>query len=134
MKIEISQFFLLIVFFFVCCSEETDYENILDSQVRESAILNRGVMQGRHVFKDGTIYEGELAHGKPNGFGTRELVNGDLYEGQHKNGFGHGHGTMRYKSDSKLISYIGNWKSGKRDGYGTLILKALATKLLIVIS
>ena len=30
---------------------------------------------------------------------------------------------MRYKSDPKLDSYIGSWKSGKRNGYGTLILK-----------
>ena len=123
MKIKIIQLSLSIVLFLTSCSDDTEPGDNLNSQTRESASLNKEVMRGRHVFEDGTIYEGELVLGKPNGFGTRELVNGDLYEGQHKDGFGHGHGTMRYKSDSKLISYIGSWKSGKRDGFGTLILK-----------
>ena len=83
------------------------------AETRESSSLHKEVMRGRHIFDDGTIYEGELVLGKPNGYGTRELVNGDLFEGQHKDGFAHGRGTIRYKSDSRLDSYIGSWNSGK---------------------
>ena len=102
------------------CSNTDDTLEI--SSKRESISLSKEAMQGRHVFEDGSIYEGELVMGKPNGYGTRKLVNGNIFEGQHKEGFGHGHGTMRYKSDVKLDRYVGNWSSGKRHGFGTLIL------------
>jgi hypothetical protein len=121
-------FFQCVVFasVWVCCFFSfscSDTDNTTEfSAKRESISLSKEAMQGRHVFEDGSIYEGELVMGKPNGFGTRKLVNGDIFEGQHKDGFSHGHGTMRYKSDPKLDRYVGNWRSGKRHGYGTLIL------------
>lgn len=102
------------------CSETGDTLEV--SSKRESISLSKEAMQGRHVFEDGSIYEGELVMGKPNGYGTRTLVSGNIFEGQHKDGFAHGHGTMRYKSDSKLDRYVGNWRSGKRHGFGKLIL------------
>ncbi|MGY8714090.1 MAG: hypothetical protein ACKVJ1_09415, partial [Verrucomicrobiia bacterium] len=103
-----------------CAENQNEFEV---SSTRESINLNKEAMRGRHVFKDGSIYQGELVMGEPNGFGTHNLVNGDIFEGQHKDGFAHGHGTMRYKSESTLDRYVGNWKSGKRNGFGTLILE-----------
>ena len=113
-------YILLILFFLGCAENQNEFEV---SSTRESINLNKEAMRGRHVFKDGSIYQGELVMGEPNGFGTHNLVNGDIFEGQHKDGFAHGHGTMRYKSESTLDRYVGNWKSGKRNGFGTLILE-----------
>ena len=90
---------------------------------KESVTLKREANEGRHIFKDGSIYEGQLVMGQPNGFGSHEFLDGNIYEGQHKNGLAHGHGTMRYKSVGNLDQYVGHWKSGKRDGFGTLILE-----------
>ncbi|MBT3666077.1 MAG: hypothetical protein HN548_01250 [Opitutae bacterium] len=112
--------FWVYLLFSLSCSDQGDITEV--SSTRESISLSKEAKQGRHVFKDGSIYEGELVMGKPNGYGTRELVNGNIFEGQHKDGYSHGHGTMRYKSDEKLDRYVGNWRSGKRHGFGTLIL------------
>ena len=101
------------------CTENNDVES---SYAKESVNLNRQAKNGRHIFPDGSIYEGELVMGKPNGYGVHELANGDAFEGQHKDGLAHGHGTRRYKSNPEIVQYVGNWKSGKRDGFGTLIL------------
>ena len=112
---------IFLLFFSFSCSEQSDKKEV--SSTRESISLSKSASQGRHVFKDGSIYEGELVMGKPNGYGIRKLVNGNIFEGQHMDGHGHGHGTMIYKSDAKLDRYVGNWKSGKRSGFGTLILQ-----------
>ena len=71
MKIKFIELFLIALLFHTGCSNETGSGENLSSQTRESASLNKEVMRGRHVFEDGTIYEGELVLGKPNGFGTR---------------------------------------------------------------
>ncbi len=112
--------FLLCLLFSFGCSQQDQEQEV--SSTRESVSLSKEASQGRHVFEDGSIYEGELVMGKPNGYGNRKLVNGNVFEGQHKDGYGHGQGTMRYKADEKLDRYVGNWRSGKRHGFGTLIL------------
>ena len=104
-----------------CSSESEELNPALSS--KESVTLKREANEGRHIFKDGSIYEGQLVMGQPNGFGSHEFLDGNIYEGQHKNGLAHGHGTMRYKSVDNLDQYVGHWKSGKRDGFGTLILE-----------
>jgi len=121
LKLSLFSLSILLNWLFFGCSQQEDEIEVSSS--RESITLNKEAMRGRHVFKDGSIYEGELVKGKPNGFGTHNLVNGDIFEGQHTDGFAHGHGTMRYKSESKLDRYVGNWRSGKRYGFGTLILE-----------
>ena len=35
----------------------------VSSSSRESLSLNKEAMRGRHVFKDGSIYEGEISEG-----------------------------------------------------------------------
>ena len=113
-------FFSQILLFFGCSSQTDEVTDSVSS--KESLTLKREASEGRHVFKDGSIYEGQLVMGEPNGFGKHELVDGNLYEGQHKNGLAHGHGTMRYKSVENLDQYVGSWKSGERHGFGTLVL------------
>ena len=76
--------FIICYCLLISCSVEPVKEEGINSPSRESLSLNKEVMRGRHVFEDGTIYEGELVLGKPNGFGNRELLNGDLYADLHK--------------------------------------------------
>ena len=42
-------------------------------------------MQGKNVYKNGDIYEGEWVNDKAEGKGKLIMVSGDMYEGQWKN-------------------------------------------------
>ncbi|MEL0098353.1 MAG: hypothetical protein VW907_02210, partial [Opitutae bacterium] len=107
--------------FGISCTPEEEYEaEAPKDQVSEK--LSKLAKSGRYVFEDGSLYEGELVMGLPDGFGTIEFVSGDLYEGQFEKGISHGYGTMRYKSDQELEKYSGNWENGKRSGFGTLTM------------
>lgn len=105
----------------------------------------------RFTMTDGSYYEGEFENGCPNGEGKMTLSNGEEYEGQWKDGKMHGdgsyyfkdketnefngkkyegqfaysqingYGKMIYDSFGQII-YCGNWKNGKRDGFGQLYL------------
>ena len=112
-------FWLCFVLSCLSCSEE-DYKINPGQENSEAKVLNREVDKGRHIFEDGSVYEGELVRGRPNGFGNRKFQNGDHYEGQFQDGFAHGHGTMRYKSDDNLEKYVRMWASSSREGCGTL--------------
>lgn len=103
----------------VGCTSESDEEISVHT---ESSGLAKKAKKGRQILQDGSEYEGELAKGKPNGYGVRKYANGDRFEGQHKNGFSHGYGTYVYKSSEDFESYSGLWESGKREGFGTLVL------------
>ncbi len=61
-------------------------------------------------------YSGDVADGKPNGFGTCTWANGDKYEGEWRNGMREGDGTMNYHDGSR---YIGEWQNNKAHGQGT---------------
>ena len=109
----------LVTFLLAGCtsgSEEGSVENT------ESSGLAKKAKKGRQGLDDGSIYEGELSKGKPNGYGIRKYANGDVYEGQHKNGYLHGYGSYLYKSSEEFDRYSGLWESGKREGFGTLVL------------
>ena len=82
LKHSLVMFYVLFNWLFWGCSPKEDEFELTSS--RESVSLNKEAKRGRHVFKDGSIYEGELVMGKPNGFGTHNLANGDIFEGQHK--------------------------------------------------
>ena len=49
--------------------------------------LQREATSGKHTFDDGSVYQGDLIRGKPDGFGRREFQNGDVYEGQFEKGY-----------------------------------------------
>ena len=61
-------------------------------------------------------YVGEIALGKPNGFGICEYSNGDRYEGEWRSGRRTGNGTYTYQDGSK---YVGEWKNNINHGRGT---------------
>ena len=66
-----------------CGSEEDEQEKL----GRESSALLEKSMEGKQTLEDGSMYEGELSKGKPNGYGKRIFPDGDVFEGLFKNGF-----------------------------------------------
>ena len=64
-KLGKSVVFGLCFFNFSCSEESQKFES--GSVSSEAKILNREVDKGRHIFEDGSIYEGELVRGRPNG-------------------------------------------------------------------
>ena len=110
-----------VLMFLSSCSSEEDFETEAPNE-QLSLKLSKQAQSGRYVFEDGSLYEGELVMGLPDGFGTIKFVSGDLYEGQFDKGMANGYGTIRYKSDDELEKYSGNWENGKRSGFGALTL------------
>lgn len=108
--------------FLWCFSCSPDKEDSMMNLPQESKDPSGDSEEGRHFFEDGSLYEGDLIRGKPDGYGTRVHVNSDVYEGQFRKGMEHGYGTIRYKSDETLDRYVGTWNSGKMDGFGALVL------------
>ena len=114
-------------FSFISCRPEGSLSDAEDLSVPDSVILSKEATTGKYTFEDGSVYQGDLIRGRPDGFGRREFLNGDIYEGQFEKGYFQGHGTMRYKSDSNLDRYFGNWNQNMRNGYGVLALTDGAT-------
>jgi hypothetical protein len=72
--------------------------------------------QGKFLYPNGDMYEGEWFYGKFDGFGKYTYTNGDYYEGQwmnhKKDGKGHFH-SAEFEED-----YVGEWKNDMRHGQG----------------
>jgi hypothetical protein len=108
-----------LIFCFCGCGAENALEDRENSLNEHSPVKSK---KGRHVFDDGSVYDGELVAGKPEGYGERRYLNDDFYVGNFHEGLSHGQGTLRYKSDVNLSRYVGVWQNGKRNGYGSLYL------------
>jgi hypothetical protein len=121
-NISITCLWVIILVFITACETEFASTPVVENVLSDSALLQRAATSGKHTFDDGSVYQGDLIRGKPDGFGRREFQNGDVYEGQFEKGSFHGHGTFRYKSDPNLDRYFGNWKQNMKHGYGVLTL------------
>ena len=75
--------------------------------------------EGKYFFDDGSVYEGTLAMGKPDGFGKRIYGNSDVYEGQFRKGLEHGSGTCALNRTNRLIDM---WECGLVDRWKDLVL------------
>lgn len=71
--------------------------------------------QGKYVWLDGCIYEGEWRHGVRNGIGKILWPSGACYEGEFSGGYIHGDGT--YIGDNGL-TYKGRWRLNLKHGLG----------------
>ena len=82
------------------------------------------------TFEDGSTYDGDVNHAnKPHGSGTlrpgpgsadsREFIS---YVGDFRDGKRHGWGVMKYAADACGLSsvYDGEWRDGRRHGFGTM--------------
>ena len=65
---------------------------------------------------DGSSYEGQVANGVPDGYGTISYSNGDEYVGEFQNGSIDGRGAMSYANGEQ---YVGEWKDNQITGRGT---------------
>lgn len=80
--------------------------------------------QGTYCFKNGDKYVGTWKNNKMQEDNVEMYFsNGDTYKGSLLKGKFNGRGTIEYNSSSATESYVGQWKNGKRDGYGTLKMR-----------
>ncbi len=73
--------------------------------------------QGRCIYSDGCVYEGDWNHGYWHGRGRLDYNENEYYEGEFYDGYIEGRGTMYYEDG---FSWSGIWKEGQEwNGYGT---------------
>ena len=72
----------------------------------------------KHVFPDGSVYEGSWLDYKKHGSGTNHYAAGGSYTGEFANGLRHGTGSYIYP-DGDI--YIGDFNLGNREGRGKYI-------------
>ena len=71
-------------------------------------------------------YVGEIALGKPNGFGIYEYSNGNRYEGEWRGGRWHGQGIYSYPDERKVVGEFRggkDWNTKEYDKDGNIIGK-----------
>jgi hypothetical protein len=73
------------------------------------------INKGRLTFTDGSLYEGEIENGKPNGKGKKTYNSGEIYEGDWKDGKRHGKGKVTWVDGGV---YEGDFADGKITGKG----------------
>jgi hypothetical protein len=71
--------------------------------------------QGKYVYTNGFVYEGNFVKGLRSGLGILTDPEGNKYDGMWENDMFHGQGTYTWSDGSK---YTGEWKNGVQDGYG----------------
>lgn len=83
----------------------------------------------RKVFPNGDVYNCEFVDNRPDGYGTLVTSKGMKYEGSFQNGLFHGPGTIILNAEvdvnvdgkvEKIEQFVGEFKHGKKHGYGTL--------------
>ncbi len=70
------------------------------------------------LFKDGSLYNGEISYGIPNGKGFMKWPDGSHYIGTFVNGERNGFGEFQFKNGSR---YEGAWSNNQMNGYGVFI-------------
>ncbi|TGN19796.1 MORN repeat-containing protein [Leptospira idonii] len=79
---------------------------------------NKKSGKGRFTWPDSTVLEGSFIEGEPNGDTIVTLPSKVVLKGFYKDGIViNGQGIYIYDNGTR---YIGDWKDGKRHGYGTL--------------
>lgn len=72
--------------------------------------------QGKHIFEDGSVWEGTFVYGPLEGYGKIITESGNVMEGNFVKSSLHGQGTYTWASGAK---YVGQWVNGKQSGQGT---------------
>ena len=72
--------------------------------------------QGREVYANGDVYDGDFANDRRDGKGVYWYSNGNVYDGQWKDGHVHGQGLMKYVNGN---IYEGEWVDDRRTGSGS---------------
>ena len=85
--------------------------------------------EGKKVYKNGDVYEGEFLHGLRSGVGLLSLANGDTYEGVFEKDMMHGHGT-HCSALASVGTWIGPMACNARHGEGQLVLGDVAATVV----
>lgn len=72
---------------------------------------------GTICYDDGSVYEGELLNGSPNGQGKLIKTDGKTYEGVFYGSADKGKGKITYSATKE---YTGEWSNGEPNGQGTM--------------
>lgn len=77
-----------------------------------------GNLNGKGTYKwvDGAVYVGDFVNGSITGYGKTTFAGGNVYEGEYKNGIHHGKGTYKWSNGDY---YTGDFLEGQRTGKGT---------------
>lgn len=82
------------------------YDRLEESSDQHNAVVD---INGQTIrFVDGSVYKGNIANEKPNGFGTMVYSYGNKYEGHWKDGKRHGQGTLYLAIGSAQNGYFEN--------------------------
>jgi len=73
---------------------------------------------GKFIFKNGDMYNGQWLKGKMDGQGSYTWKNGDIYKGAFFENEMEGRGSMTWKNGDR---YIGTWEANKMQGRGHYI-------------
>ena len=71
--------------------------------------------QGKMMYDNGDVYDGEWVNGVRQGIGRMTYANGDIYDGAWLNDMWNGYGEYTWADGRK---YYGNYKNDMRDGEG----------------
>ncbi len=87
----------------------------------ETSLTTQLTSSAAHKYRDGAIYYGKFADGKPaDGKGTMVYPSGNRYDGEYENGYRSGCGTFTFNNGRK---YIGQFEADQFHGQGTWILE-----------
>ena len=75
--------------------------------------------KGIYIWPDGSSYHGSWVNGYMHGIGTLYLSNGDVYHGSWENDCMSGYGTYTWANGDQ---YQGMWSNNNMNGYGTLYI------------
>ena len=79
---------------------------------------NQANGKGRFLSTYGLLYEGDFYKDKIQGFGVLTVQSGARYEGQWQNNLQNGKGKEIYEAEGTV--FVGNFMNGVREGYGYL--------------
>jgi hypothetical protein len=99
----------------VCSSpnEDPTPENlVMSEQIRNPVKEANGTVE----YASGSKYKGGREKGRKHGNGRVNMDNGDYYEGTFEHGKREGYG--KYIHHDKQMTYDGEWKAEKRNGFG----------------
>ena len=102
--------------FFSDYNTNIDNFSLYQSNLKEESVNNEKPMV-QHRLKDGSVFEGELVAGVPEGHGKHIMPNGDEYIGYFRKGLRNGIGKLKTRTG---LNYQGEFLNNHITGYGTL--------------
>lgn len=88
---------------------------LTENSKRDTCADDNPSCNGRIVYENGDVYEGEISYGAPHGKGVYKWTNGDKYTGEFIDGYREGWGIQELSDGG---SYQGNWFMGYMEGEG----------------